>query len=250
MASPVFDQLLPVVRAASSRARLACYAPRLRPKRIGGLFPSVLRSTCHKRRASRRFRGEIRRARPPSHVVRMVIRRAIPAVRRADPVAALITWIAAFRRIVVPFVPIQFAVAAGAAAELVDAADHPAAAGSEEDSSKSTFTIATLASARSITTASRFAATARFARVAASARAAAATAARAMLSSALANRRTALTAASPCLPREPATIDAARFATTAAGLARARSLAAATSVAAAARPRAKCVAAAERQYSP
>jgi hypothetical protein len=60
--------------------------------------------------------------------VRMIVRRPGAAITGPNPVAMAVAWVAAARWIVVPFAPIQLAVAAGTATQAVDQSDQPATA--------------------------------------------------------------------------------------------------------------------------
>ena len=160
----------------------------------------------------------------------------------------MIAWIAATRRIVVPFAPVQLAVAAGAAAEPVNAADEPAAPRAEKEPAAGAIAVAAI-SAGWTTSTRRLAAAARLATGSTSANIAAPGAANRAWSSALANRRPAFPAAVPRVAGELAAIHGATVAAAARRFARARRLAAATHFTATISARAAGIATTEREHA-
>ena len=89
--------------------------------------------TSHSARVRARRLGGLRgRARGIADIVRMLVRRAVAAICGADPIAVPIARIAAAGRIVVPFAPIQLAIAIAASAEAVNDIDQSPAAGAIE----------------------------------------------------------------------------------------------------------------------
>jgi hypothetical protein len=145
---------LPLVRAVVSNIRFARHSASRRSPGIGDVRRGIW---------------------PVADVIGMIVRRAVAIGIRADPIAAVVARVAAAGRIIMPFAPIELAVAAGAAGEAIHQANQPAATGAETAA------------------ASRAAATGR----AAFARAAAIRFATSGRPGAGANRRTALAAARP-----------------------------------------------------